>query len=202
MVKKDNQEIVAYGLAIGFGLTGLGFLLYFIATTIGIVVKIVSDKFTFPILTFWGVPLVSAGLAIGGGAAGIYVLNLVVKGAKKNPYEWTLPILAIISALIIDTCKELYSDNAIIRIFFGTSVAGLYLLGGILWRQKKRNFKWFIVKAISIIIFLLPPIFIYLSYLKKSYKEMPPHVFLSICILLIFLVIITCLSWIFKDDDN
>jgi hypothetical protein len=109
---------------------------------VGIASTIISGGIAATAFSSWVIPAASVGLVITGGATGTILLVKVVKEAKKKPFEWTLPILAIISGLVIDTCKELYQiDNPIIRIIYGASVAGLYLLGGILWTQKVVKFK-------------------------------------------------------------
>lgn len=198
--------ICAIILCVGLGLK---WVIPAFGAAVGVATSIISGGLISSTLSSWVIPAASIGLAIGGGAAGIFVINKAVKEIKKNPYEWTLPILAIISGLVIDTCKELYTENPIVRVICGASVTGLFLLGGILWRQKKIKFKAFSSKFIAIIVFLLAPFLIYLRYSQvnkknffEAYKDIPPHILWSILLLLIFLLLITFLSWIFEDDEE
>ncbi len=194
--------ILCVGLALKWVIPALG-------AAVGVTTSIISGGLISSTFSSWVIPTASVGLAIGGGATGIYVIHKAVINIKKNPYEWTLPILAIISGLVIDTCKELFTENPIVRVIYGATVTGLFLLGGILWRQKKIKLKAISSKFIAVIIFLLPPFLIYLRYslvnkknFFEAYKDIPPHILWSILLLLIFLVMIAFLSWIFKDDDE
>lgn len=205
--------IIAWGLAIGFILIGLGYALKWVIPAVGIgvgmTVKIISGGLITSALSSWMVPAASAGLAMGGIGTGMFLFIKVVKGAKHNPYEWTLPVLAIVSGLVIDTCKELYSEDGGIRIIYGGTVTCLFLLGGILWRQKKAWFKVLASKIIAVIMFLVPPFLVYLRVsqersgaFSEKYKNIPPHIMWAIAALFGILLLITFLSWIFKDEND
>ncbi len=211
--KHEPLWIIAWGIAIGCGLAGLGLVLKFLLPALGAMVGIATAIITGGIVSTtvssWVIPAAGIGLATTGGAAGIILLVKVVEEAKKKPFEWALPILAIVSGLVVDSCKELFqTDNDFIRIIYGASVSSLFLLGGILWTQKKVKFKWISTKIISIIVFLTPPFLIYLRYcqsvnknLLEGFNDIPTHIFGSIGILIIILLLITFLSWIFKEED-
>ena len=220
-MKNENEGwiIIAWGLAIGLGLVGLGLCLKFVLPALGAMVGIATTIIGGGIVSMkWVVPVASVGLAATGTATGVILLVKVVKEAKKKPFEWALPILAIVSGLVIDTCKELYqTDNSFIRIIYGASVSGLFLLAGILWTQNIIKIKWldklvkvksFSTKIVSGILFLTPPFLIYLRYcqtankkLIEGFNDIPSHIFFAIILLIVFLILVTILSWIFKDDD-
>ncbi len=203
----DKQEpimIIAIGIAVGFGLTGLGFLLYYVISALGAIISgaLATVTVSTGVITATGV-----GVAAAGGGTGVFLLVKVVKEADKKPFVWALPILAIVSGLVIDTCKELYmTDNNFIRIIYGSSVSGMFLLGGILWKQKKVKFKWISTKIISVIFFLIPPALIYIRYcqsvgknLLEGFNTIPVHIIGAIAMLIVFLITITLLSWIFNE---
>ncbi|NHM08186.1 hypothetical protein G4D82_13225 [Flavobacterium sp. CYK-4] len=207
--------IIAWGLAIGLGLTGLGFLLHWllpaIGAMIGIATAIGTGKALSPDFNSWIIPLAAVGLALGGGSGGILLLVKVVKEAEKNLYEWTLPILAIISGFVADTCKEVYSGehtDLMLRMAYGISVTGLFLLGGILWKQKKVSFKWVDTRMVSVAVFMISPFLIYLKYCEKSQKslwfgflDIPTHILCAISILLLFSLLVGFLSWVFAEEQ-
>lgn len=211
--------IIAWGLAIGLGLAGLGFLLHWVlpavGAMIGIATAIGTGKTLSPDFNSWIIPLAAVGLALGGGSGGILLLVKVVKEAEKNLYEWTLPILAIISGFVADTCKEVYQNNhsgeptdLMLRIAYGISVTGLFLLGGILWKQKTVSFRWMDSRIVSAAVFLISPFLIYLKYCEKSQKslwfgflDIPPHILYAISILLLFSLLVGFLSWVFKEEQ-
>ncbi|WP_298220571.1 hypothetical protein [Flavobacterium sp.] len=217
----DNNKpltIIAWGFSIGFGLIGLGFLLKWtlpaLGAMIGIASAISSGDMAANNSNSW-IPLAAVGLAVAGGSGGIMLLAKVVKEAEKNLYEWTLPILAIISGLVIDTCKELYQGNQsaqndpVVRLGYAASVTGLFLLAGILWKQEKIKFKWIDTKMISAFVFLIPPFMIYLKYcehvrktLWSGYQNIPSHILGAISILMVFSLLIGFLSWVFKHDHK
>jgi hypothetical protein len=209
---KNPLEIVAWGLAIGLGLTGLGLLLKWVLPALGAVVgiatSIISGGLIASSFNSWVVPAASAGLLIGGGSTLLLVFVRVAKEAKKNTFEWALPILAIFAGLVIDLCKELYTEKPIARVIYATSVSALYLLGGILWRLKREGTKQIFLKITSIIIFLLPPFLIYFKYAMRTgkgifnaYKGIPFETIWSIIILLLLLALIAIISWVLKEDD-
>src|SRR5260370_33897560 len=104
---------------------------------IGCATKIIGGGVIISTTYAWVIPAAGAGLAATGGASVIILMVKFVKYGKKNPYEWAMPVLAILSGIVIDTCKELYSENGIIRIIYSGCVALLFLLASIFWKQRK-----------------------------------------------------------------
>ncbi|MDX1718825.1 MAG: hypothetical protein R3353_01595 [Salegentibacter mishustinae] len=210
-MEKDNSILVK-ALAFCIGAIGAGLFLKWVLPALGAMVGIAGSLISVGIsasaYSSWVIPAASTGLAITGGASGIILLVKVVENAGKKPFEWALPVISIISGLIIDSCKELYdTDSSIIRIIYGSSVALLFLLGGILWSQKVKSIKRIITKSISIILFLTPPFLIYLRYcqinnlsLLEGFNNIPLNIVVSLLFLFVLLIIITFLSWVFKNN--
>lgn len=218
MNNKQPLQIIIWGLAIGFALAGLGFFLKCVLPALGAMVGIATAIGTgkaLPVgLNSWVIPLAAIGLALGGGSGGIILLVKLVKEAEKNLYQWTLPILAVISGFVVDTCKELYQvsysepNDLIVRMGYGFSVTGLFLLGGILWKQKKVSYKWIDSRMVSVGVFMISPFLIYFKYCENARKtlwsgfhDIPSHILGAISILLLFSVMIGFLSWVFQEEQ-
>lgn len=197
-------EIIAIGIGIGCGLAGLGYCLYYIILAVG---TIINGALVSVALSPWLIKLTGVGIGVGALTGGVLLVKKVTVEAKKKPFEWALPVLAIISGLVIDTCKEFYeTDNEFIRIIYSASVTGMFLIGGILWTQKKVRFKVISSRFISVLFFLTPPVIIYINYCNyydksvlQGFSNMPLSVSGSIVLLLLFLVMVTTISWIFKE---
>lgn len=218
MSDKKPLQIIAWGLAAGFILAGLGFFLKWVLPALGAMVGIATAIGTGNALpagiNSWIIPLAAIGLALGGGSGGIILLVKVVKGAEKNLYQWTLPILAVISGFVVDTCKEVFqashseTGDLLLRIGYGASVTGLFLLGGILWKHKKVTLKWIDSRMISVAIFMISPFLIYFKYCENArktlwsgFQDIPSHILGAISILLLFSVMIGFLSWVFQEEQ-
>ena len=79
----------------------------------------------------------------------VYVGNSVQK-IKQEPFYRFLPIFSIISAGIVEFCKEFYptlKDHEGIKIICEAVIAGFYFLAGyygtvMLQESEERNFGW------------------------------------------------------------
>ncbi len=203
--------ILAYGVAVALGIAALGWALcqviQAIGAAIGIATTIITGGALAVSLSSWIAPAAGIGLAATGGATTILLLVKIVEQAKARPYEWTVPILAIVSAFVIDTCKELYdTNNSVVRIIYGASVTGMFLIGGILWKQKSSGVKLFALRIVATLFFLLPPFMIFLQHvwanesLHDAYANIPAPVIWSMITFGVFMLIVAYLSWAFGDE--
>jgi hypothetical protein len=212
----DNPKVIlSWGVSIGFGLAGLGVLVKFLfpalAAMFAIAMTIITGGVVASAFGAWVIPAASVGLAIGGGAIGIVVLAKIVKEAKKNPYEWAMPILAIIAGLVVDTCKELSRSGGgdeIIKAVYGASVSSLFLLGGILWQQQRIKIRGFGLRIISVVLFMFAPFLVYFRYAQvnglafsNAYQAMHFDVVMVIVVLLISLLLVAVISWAVQEKE-
>lgn len=109
----------------------------------------------------WVLPAASLGI----GAAGAAGIGLVVvklgQEAKRKPFEWLMPVVAIFGGLGTDLLKE-YHDGLPGRLL-GATATLLLLGGGVSWRR--RGLSW---KAIAFLLFSLVPGMLILSVLKDN----------------------------------
>jgi hypothetical protein len=216
MDDSDNEKLLGNPLVWCAFVVTAGLFLYFllpvfgefIKTLAGLVVNILKGTeglsgsavaaATNPVL----IEITTVSIAVFCGTIGVRSVYAIVQKAKQKPYEWALPVLAIIAGLVIDTCKEIYdSKNEFVRAIYAAAVAGIFLLGGILWEQKKLKIKYNGARIIAIFCFLLPPSLIYVKYaqecgmpLSRAYQSIPSHLAWSIVVLLIMLGAIAGIS--------
>ena len=172
---------------------------------VGIAVAVISGGLVGSgIVASWVVPVASAGLAIGGGAGGLYILVKVVKSASKKPFEWILPVLSVFSGFIVDLCKEVYAGDAILRIAFGAITVAVFLGGGLLWRTRRAS-----NCIMGTFLYLLPPSLVLLQFSQRSQKtlpesigEVPTNEWFAVAGLLMILMVVAFLSFSLKDEEE
>ncbi|HEV8358334.1 MAG TPA: hypothetical protein VGQ17_16390 [Gemmatimonadales bacterium] len=102
--------------------------------------------------TPWAAPVASVGLGVTGVTLLVMVLVRASKEARREPYEWTLPILGIGGSLFLDISKEFAVDNAVLKIALSAAIAYSVVVAGALY--KRGGVPW---RTIAILLVLLPP---------------------------------------------
>ncbi|HXB90788.1 MAG TPA: hypothetical protein VNU72_00800 [Puia sp.] len=121
----------------------------------------------------------------------VLIVRPIIRGATKNPFEWLMPFIALLGALVTDLCGELFTKEEYVKIVYKAIFGALFLAGGVLWRKPD---KW--LKAVAIVFFLAPPVATVGKYMSDSnltlaaaIKDMPDHLRLAIlCFIVIFVL--------------
>jgi hypothetical protein len=181
---KNPWWVIALGIAICFGLAGVGLAFNFIIH--GLAGSVIQGSLISTIVLY----VTEASAIAVTGTIAIRVVNQVVEKAKKDPYNWVLPVLAIFSGFIIDSCKELLSDSigktekgffsGFEKNIYGGVAGLLFLAGGILWRWKMAGWKAVVAKGMAVFFFLLPAGGLYEIYRvnhpdKSAWDEFTAH---------------------------
>jgi hypothetical protein len=200
-------SIVAIGVAAGIVLLAFGWLLKLVIPAIGAAIGIAATIIGGGIVgsgavASWVVPAAGAGIALVGGAGGLIILVKVIEKASNSPYEWIMPILAILSAFIIDLSKEIYQADEIVRLAFGTATTAVFFVGGLLWKKKRIS-----NRILGTILYLLPPSLVLAQSihgkpgsLKEILANVPFHTWMTIGGLLLILILVAGLSFVLKDE--
>jgi hypothetical protein len=159
MINKNNIAwvILASGISIALCFWAIGkAIIPGIGIACGILIGTIAT-------VSWIVPIAGTALTVCSGVGATYLIVKIFKQASKKPFEWLVPILAILLGVIVELCKEAYEAEPIRRIIFAGVTALLFLIGGLLW--KKRKIGWCIMGTI---IYFLPPLMVYGLYIQKK----------------------------------
>lgn len=132
----------------------------------------------------------------------IWIFAGVTERVRRNPYNWALPVLALVAGLFVDLCKSFTPfhivDSELGRIAVGALTSALFVIAGILW-QRPGLIQW-----IAALLFLVPPI----ALLVSQYDDRAPHGFLNsldaatevtVLALVVLLVLTMSLAWALRD---
>jgi hypothetical protein len=160
-----------------------------------------------------GISVAVTSIVAGGESMIELIVNLTVKikdNFKNHRYEWALSAFAILSAFVIQICKDLLpSDNEIIKEIVGAIIALIFLFSGLIWRKKWENNKTIYAKLGSIIIFLAPPIIICIMYFISSkqnflvtVRNIPPEIYGLFGFFIFLFILALFLSWCESNNET
>ncbi|HZD50495.1 MAG TPA: hypothetical protein VE178_17260 [Silvibacterium sp.] len=75
-----------------------------------------------------------------------------VEKAKKEPFAWTIAVLALWNPFIADLCKELYKGSPFQKIAFKAAMIASFSMAAVLW---KRGDPW--TRVVAMLLFLFSP---------------------------------------------
>ncbi len=146
---------------------GVGILIYLLLAGVGALIAIAKEGLSTTTwiadLMFW-LSMAVGGIGIGG--TGVFILIKIQEQAKKDPFLWLTPILSVAAGFVTDLCKELYSDQMILKAAFGGITALIFFGGSLFFQQSKVFFK-----LAGLFMFLLPPAFITAKVLFEAKAE-------------------------------
>lgn len=155
--------VLAWGAAALAGLWGLAMVLRALAYAVAILVKAIGAAVGLGVATAttgfatagvvgpW-LPTAATGAVVVAAVGTIYmVFERIVEKAKDQPFEWLLPLFAILAALMVDLTKDTLLPTNTERALYTAATAGLVLGGGILLRQRK-----VIVRALGVVLPFCP----------------------------------------------
>lgn len=98
--------------------------------------------------------VVTVSLAFISGAGAVTAGAAVVERATKNPFQWSLPLLAFMAAMVPEMVKSASTSNVISELAMQGTICVLFVIGGILLRQHTR---WAWKLPIAFCIYLVVP---------------------------------------------
>jgi len=112
------------------------------------------------------VPIATTSVTVVAISITVKVLTGLAEKAKRHPYEWILPVLAILGGFITDIAKEFtfwkIKEEGLEKAVLGAFTAVTFLLGGLLWKDGGP-----LRKIGGVILFLLSPAWILLVSLSR-----------------------------------
>jgi hypothetical protein len=149
-------------------LLGIAKIFPAIGAAIGLVFAVsVTGLATSAHVAEWVAPAATVGVATAGLAAAYFVVVRVSAEAKKAPYDWAMPILAIFAGFLTDLCNDFYlDDEKITRALFSALTAIMMLVGGFLVSKQGLT-----QKAIGILLPLLVPVTILAKLLLSAQHD-------------------------------
>ena len=168
---------------------------------IGIIILALKSSISLASLS-WALPATTIAISI----SAITYVGSSVKKIKQDPYYWMLPLLSIVSAVVIEFCKEYYpfGDHESVKIIFEGVVASVYFLAGITWKCEKKvvgKGKYYGRKIIAFVLFLIPPMLTFISYVHANHKIQLDNL-TPIAILIGLFLIIILFSWLMRDKKE
>jgi hypothetical protein len=144
-------------LAAGGAVTGVvyafGWAIPHIETASAQAINVIMSPHTLAVpIAGWVAPLASIGVAGTGGSAVIFVLVKAGERAAKEPAEWTVPLLAIIGAFLLDLAKDFGFENGFLKAAFVLVIAFLVVIAGACWKTKDWK-----LRGLSLFLLILPP---------------------------------------------
>jgi hypothetical protein len=177
-------EIIAYTVAALGAIAGLVFLIPKLIVAVGEAVGLAFGGAAAAGTVAWAAPVASAGLGLTGG---VLVLNLLItatKEAKKEPYEWGVPLLGIVSSIVLDITKEFALDNTVLKVFVSALIAFLVVIAGAYY--KRGGLQW---RIVAVLLILAPPIAVLVQNLDmkgrasigEALRSIPTPVWFRLC---------------------
>jgi hypothetical protein len=198
---KDSDKLIKELLPIIGWVVGIGLILLLarwllppiikaIGAAVGIAGGIIGGTLVgSTVVATWLYPVAAAGLgAIGFSGAYIIVVK-VVKTAESRPYMWALPALSILTAFLIDLCKDFYITAPLKKVVFSAIAAVFVAVGGVLMTTRKT-----LLNIIGFLMHLMLPLIVILGSLRtdagKSLKEAIVQLSIETWTIVLILVII------------
>ena len=145
--------ILAYTVGALGAIAGLAYLIPKLIVAVGEAVGLAFGGAAAAGTVAWAAPVASAGLGLTGGVLVVNLLVTATKEAKKEPYEWGVPLLGIVSSLVLDVTKEFALDNTLVKVLVSALIAFLVVIAGAFY---KRGGLWW--RIIAVLFILAPPI--------------------------------------------
>jgi hypothetical protein len=112
----------------------------------------------------WVAPAAGLGIAATGAATVFIVLVKAAKEVRKDPYEWTVPLLGILGGLVLDIAKEFAVDNnPMLKAGLTAVIAFLVVVAGALWKTK--DWLW---RTVAVVFLSGPPVAVLVQNLEPS----------------------------------
>ena len=203
--QQNNNDFLGY-LGIAVVILSIGLALKWIIPAIGTAIGFAGSLIAGS--TVLSIGWAKAGIVfLAAGGVSMSINFFVNQGKKidKKPFEWLLPILAILSGFAIDIVKEIFDGNGTAKILFGTITAVLFYIGGKLWIKKGILFK-----IISILCFLIAPCFVIVTFvsnnigngLMNSLTQIPIQNWIYLGILAFLIVFATIIAKVFSKKKQ
>lgn len=156
--------VLAAGAAIALVLWGLSVFLPALGVALGLAWSVGSTGTAVGISAAPG--LVSAatyGLFLAGGGSAIYVAVNIAERAQREPFQWLLPVLAVVNGFLVQICSEYWHGPKLVWLILSTISALLVVIGGALYVQGS-----VVLKGLGFLLHLLIPLIVLLSITSAS----------------------------------
>jgi hypothetical protein len=148
------QVLVVIVVGVIGGILGLGWALAQIIPAIGVAAGLATSVAAAGTAgASWLAPVAAIGLGAAGASTTILLLVRVAHYAQKEPFVWSLPVLAIGASLVLDVTKEFAIQSTILRVLLTTLMAFFLVVAGALYHTGKTLWR-----SIATVIALVPPV--------------------------------------------